>query len=126
METNIQSNNEQSPSSQPEFSSPNAGSAPPSAGSKKMSTELIIGVVVLVIVIIGAIAAYAFFVSYFSQPQSEESATSPTPSPSTQVVEQLPTDKEDSTASIDQQINDTTIQDADSQFKDIDADLNQL
>ena len=70
-----------------------------------------------------AIAAIAMSVMNFLP--SPQQLTILTPSPSEQ-VSPSPTPEEDSAASINQQIEDVTIEDVDSQFKDIDSDLNQL
>jgi hypothetical protein len=125
METNFQPNVEQSSSAQPQPAAPvqNVTNEPKQPkGGKKIHTGLAIGIVVLVAVII-LVAVILMAMNFLPSP-IQTPVSSATPSPSVQ-VQQLPT-SEDSTASIGQQIDDTTINDVDSQFKDIDADLNQL
>lgn len=127
MDTNIQPNNNQPLEPEPVVPSPNVPAEPtPPAESKKISVGLIFGIVVISVVIIGAAVAYILFTSSFGQPQNEESFVSVSPSPSQVVGQELPMSEEDSTASISQELEDTTIYDIDSQFEEIDADLNQL
>jgi len=126
METNIQANVEQPSNTQPQPAAPpqNVANEPkPPKGGKKIHTGLAIGIIVAVAVIV-LVVITLMGMNFLSSP-SQTPVISATPSPSIQ-VQQLPTSEDDSTASISQQLNDTPINDVDSQFKDIDADLNQL
>ncbi len=126
METNFQSNNEQPISPQPEDTAPSAGSAPQPASGKKIPTSLVVSIIAVVIVVAGVLVVMAFLKS--SPNENEQPFVSGTPLSSDQSYQQLPTPspEEDSTAAISQQLNDTTVEDVDSQFKEIDTDLNQL
>ncbi len=100
--------------------------APPTGG-KKMSSGLIIGLVALVVVIIGVALAFILYKpSSKPEPQSQTGPGLSAPLPSSEVAQPAASPEEDSTTSINQQLNDTTVEDVDSQFKDVDTDLNQL
>jgi cytoskeletal protein RodZ len=125
METNFQSNPEQPVPQQPEVPAQNAGNAPQPENNKKFPMGLVIGIIAAAVIIAGILIAMTFFKS--SPNETQLPAGSGTPLPSDQSYQQLPSSLDmDSTAAISQQINDTVVNDVDSQFKDIDAELNQL
>jgi len=122
METNFQPTGDQS-NVQPSKSinEPPLSTSP--ASDKKIPVGLIVAVVILVF---GALVVWAIFKPLLNQPQTTPSASA-TPSASPKVVqEKLPIAPDDSTASIGQQLDSVSVDDIDSQFKDIDSDLNKL
>ncbi len=90
-------------------------------GSKKSS---LVGIIVILVVAGGV---FAFIMFQLGQDQLQPQAQNifiPKSNQSAQTSN--PPAIEDSTAAIGQQLNDINVTDIDSQFKDIDADLNQL
>jgi len=90
-------------------------------GSKKSS---LIGIIVLLVVAGGV---FAFIMSQIGKDQFQPQTQNTLVLKSNQPVQtpKLPLE-EDSTAAISQQLDNVIVTDLDSQFKDIDADLNQL
>lgn len=122
MEINNQLNSEQPISAQPESATTPSASQPSDSG-KKIPAGLIVGIIALVAIIAGV----AIAVTIFKSSSPAQPSASATPSSIGQTVQQLPiVNGEDLTSSISQQVNGTVINDVDSQFKDIDANLNQL
>lgn len=92
----------------------------------KIST--IMGAVILVAVA-SVVAAFVLLKSAVDRPQASSEVTAPkksAPQPNRQTQTSAPQTEDDTTAAISAQLDNVMVTDLDSEFKDIDADLNSL
>ncbi len=91
----------------------------------------IIGIIVFLVIVLGVVLALTVFKTTPKAPPQQQAQSPQTQNaPASSFDQPAQTPKlpleEDSTAAISQQLDNVIVTDLDSQFKDIDADLNQL